>query len=235
MRIGSLFSGIGGLEFGLEMACVGHTVWQVEADAFRRSVLATHWPEVDRSVTDVREANAGNLFPVDLICGGFPCQDLSHASRGRGAGLSGERSGLWREYSRIVGEFRPRFVVVENVANAAVRWLRQVRCDLHVRGYRTRAVGVGARDVGAPHARARVFVIGYSDTQGQSARSEHAKVAGMSATPGPLWPAWPSAPARERVADGVSAGLDRPRNEALGDAVMPRCAEVIGRIIMNAA
>ena len=81
MRIGSLFSGIGGLELGLEWAGVGRTVWQVEADSFCRGVLAQHWPEV-RRYEDVRNVGAATLAPVDLVCGGFPCQDVSAAGRG---------------------------------------------------------------------------------------------------------------------------------------------------------
>ena len=92
MRIGGLFSGIGGLELGLERAGVGHTVWQVEQDAWCRSVLAQHWPEAER-FDDVCNVGAHNLSPVEVICGGFPCQDISKV--GRGAGLDGARSGLF--------------------------------------------------------------------------------------------------------------------------------------------
>ena len=116
MRIGSLFSGIGGLELGLERAGVGRVAWQVEIDPFCRAVLAKHWPDVER-FEDVRSVGASNLSPVDVICGGFPCQDVSLAGLGRG--LEGERSGLWFEYLRIVTEMRPRFVVVENVLEKA--------------------------------------------------------------------------------------------------------------------
>lgn len=105
MRIGSLFSGIGGLELGLEMAGVGDVAWQVELDPWCRAVLARHWPNADRSVCDVTEAGPWNLEQVEVICGGFPCQDVSCA--GIGAGLSGARSGLWREYLRIVDECKP--------------------------------------------------------------------------------------------------------------------------------
>jgi DNA (cytosine-5)-methyltransferase 1 len=97
--IGSLFAGIGGLELGLERAGFGPTRWQVESDPYARAVLARHWPEADRSVIDVRKAGAATLPPVDLLCGGFPCQDVSLA--GKRKGLSGERSGLFYEFVRI--------------------------------------------------------------------------------------------------------------------------------------
>lgn len=159
MRIGSLFSGIGGLELGLEWAGVGHVVWQVERDPFARSVLARHWPDADRSVEDVTIAGAANLAPVDLICGGFPCQDISTA--GKGAGLAGERSGLWFEYLRIVRELRPRFVVVENVAALLGRGLDTVLGGLAEAGYDAEWFCLRASDVGAPHRRERLFVVAH--------------------------------------------------------------------------
>src|SRR5512146_2306862 len=113
LTIGSLFSGIGGLELGLERAGLGPVVWQVEKDAYCRAVLAKHWPDATR-YEDVKDVGRGNLHNVDLICGGFPCQDVSCA--GKRAGISGERSGLWTEFARITGELRPRYVIVENTA-----------------------------------------------------------------------------------------------------------------------
>src|SRR6185436_8967518 len=104
LTIGSLFAGIGGLELGLEMAGLGPVVWQVETDAACRDVLAMHWPKAER-FHDVRAVDASALAPVDIVCGGFPCQDLSHA--GKGKGLAGERSGLWFEFERIVQELGP--------------------------------------------------------------------------------------------------------------------------------
>jgi len=157
VRIGSLFSGIGGLDLGVEVACAragvaSQALWQVEVDGFCRQVLARHWPEVDRSVEDVRHAGSATLASVDLIVGGFPCQDVSAA--GRGAGIAvGTRSGLWYEYRRIVDELRPAAAIVENVASGAKRWLCEVRSDLHALGYRTRALAISAADVGAPHLR----------------------------------------------------------------------------------
>lgn len=155
--MGSLFSGIGGLELGLERAGFGPVAWQVECNPYARKVLAKHWPNVDRSVEDVRLGTAQSLSPVGLICGGFPCQDVSTA--GKGAGLTGARSGLWYEYLRILSELRPACAVIENVASGARRWLPHVRRDLHLLGYRTRALALSAFDIGAPHMRRRVFVL----------------------------------------------------------------------------
>lgn len=94
MRIGSLFTGVGGLDLAVERVLGGRTVWQVEQAPAARRVLARHWPDADRSCTDVRQA--WGLAPVDVVIGGFPCQDLSIA--GKRAGLiDGERSALFFE------------------------------------------------------------------------------------------------------------------------------------------
>jgi DNA (cytosine-5)-methyltransferase 1 len=167
IRIGSLFSGIGGLELGIEAALaeagIPHrVVFQVEIDPFCRAVLAKHWPDADRSVTDVRAASS--LPHVDIICGGFPCQDVSSA--GKGAGLDGERSGLWFVYRDVVAALCPRVVLVENVASGKRRYLCRVRSDLHALGYRTTAYQLGAHDVDAPHRRERVFVVAVANTGG---------------------------------------------------------------------
>ena len=165
MICGSLFSGVGLFELGLIWSgLVSRVAWQVEIDPFCRAVLAGHYPETDRSIVDVRAAGKRSLGPVDVICGGFPCQDVSGA--GKGAGLAGERSGLWYEYRRIVGELRPRIAIVENVASGKKRWLCEVRSDLHALGYRTRALQISAADVGLPHRRERVFVVAYADSFG---------------------------------------------------------------------
>lgn len=162
MRCGSLFSGVGLFELGLVWSgLVSEVAWQVEIDPWCRSVLAARYPGADRSVSDVSLAGSANLAPVDVICGGFPCQDVSGA--GLGAGLDGARSGLWYEYLRILGELRPPLAIVENVASGKGRWLCAVRSGLHALGYRTRAVQISAADVGLPHRRERVFVVAYAD------------------------------------------------------------------------
>ena len=106
IRIGSLFAGIGGFELGLERAISGsETIWQVEREPFCQKVLKKHWPNAT-IYDDVRTVGSHNLESVDILCGGFPCQDISTA--GKGKGLEGEKSGLWFEMLRIISELRPR-------------------------------------------------------------------------------------------------------------------------------
>ena len=158
LTFGSLFAGIGGFDLGLERAGM-RCEWQVEIDPYARAVLAKHWPNVRRH-EDVR------TFPppegewgVDVICGGFPCQDISVA--GKGAGLAGERSGLWYEFARIIGELRPRYVIVENVAALLARGMGTVLGDLSTLGYDAEWHVIPASAVGAPHRRERVWIVGF--------------------------------------------------------------------------
>ena len=177
MNILSLFAGIGGLELGLERAGLGTTKWQVELEPFNRKVLAAHWPDAER-FADVRDVSAEDFPGCDVICGGFPCQDISSA--GKGEGIDGQRSGLWREFARLIGEIRPRIVVVENVPDLAVRGLGRVLGDLCALGYDAEWEIVSAQDAGAPHLRKRLFILAtlcHADAQGQSASPEHAREA----------------------------------------------------------
>lgn len=159
LTIGSLFSGIGGLEEGLIMAGHGPVLWQVEIDPYCRAVLARHYPEVVRH-EDVFRVGSHNLPRVDILCGGFPCQDISSA--GKGVGLAGARSGLFFELLRVITELRPRFIVVENVASGAKRWVDACRRHMGLAGYETIPLPLQASDRGAPHRRARIFIVGSS-------------------------------------------------------------------------
>jgi DNA (cytosine-5)-methyltransferase 1 len=209
MRIGSLFSGIGGLDLGLERAGVGRTVWQVEADPFCRGVLARHWPDAVR-YDDVREVRGGAVEPVDLLCGGFPCQDVSNA--GKRAGLDGERSGLWYEFDRLVGELRPRFVVIENVAALLGRGGPDVLRSLAARGYDAWWDCVPASAVGAPHRRDRLFIVAWrvGDAERERLEGEHDSGAAARAALVAVRARneWPTESGVGRVADGVSGGVD---------------------------
>ena len=136
MNVVDLFSGIGGFALGLERAGM-RTVAFCECDPFCRAVLRQHWPDVPcyddvRAVTAARIRGDG-IIDVDVIAGGFPCQDISQA--GRGAGIDGNRSGLWREFARIIGEVRPSYVIVENVAALLGRGIGVVLGDLAALGY----------------------------------------------------------------------------------------------------
>ena len=237
---------------------------------------------------------------IDLICGGFPCQDISFA--GKGAGLAGERSGLWSEYARIIGEIRPRYVIVENVAALLGRGLDRVLGDLAALGYDAEWHCIPASAVGAPHRRDRIWIVAYADSgelrqqsgrrngsRGASAaqpgqhgaqqpvadaeisgcgtwrtrrpfgvgarireqtlpntngsRLSDGRQTGEPPSPneaswrlafpelercGSAW--WATEPDVGRVAHGVPARVDRLR--ALGNAVVPQIAEIIGRAIM---
>jgi DNA (cytosine-5)-methyltransferase 1 len=167
MRVLDLFSGIGGFALGLERAGM-RAVAFCECDPFCRVVLARHWPGVP-CYDDVRTLDAAHLradgIGVDLVCGGFPCQDVSVA--GKGAGLAGERSGLWSEYARIIGEVRPRYALVENVAALLGRGLERVLGDLAALGYDAEWHCIPAAAIGAPHLRDRIWIVAYADGGGR--------------------------------------------------------------------
>ena len=168
LRVLDLFSGIlvGGFSLGLERTGGFETVAFCEIEPFPRKVLAKHWPEVP-CYDDVRTLTAERLaadgIAVDVICGGFPCQDISTA--GKGAGLAGERSGLWSEIARLVGELRPHYVIVENVAALLSRGLGTVLGDLASIGYDAEWHCIPASYVGAPHRRDRIWIVAYTAGQ----------------------------------------------------------------------
>jgi len=168
MNVLDLFSGIGGFSLGLERAGM-KTVAFCEIDKFCRKVLTHHWPTVP-IYEDIKSLTAQKLkddrISVDVICGGFPCQDISTA--GKGEGLKGERSGLWREYARLIGEIRPRYVIVENVAALLFRGLPDVLGDLASLGYDAEWHCIPASYIGAPHRRDRIWIIAYRNSDNQS-------------------------------------------------------------------
>lgn len=190
MNVGSLFSGIGGFDLGFERAGM-RVSWQIELDPFCRAVLARHFPDAAR-FEDVREVGARELDPVDLICGGFPCQDLSSA--GRGAGIDGARSGLWSEFARIVRELRPRYVVVENVpallTGKGKRWDRgpigRVLGDLAEARHDAEWACLSAREFGAPHLRKRVWIVAYPARNAEAGAAEKSGSKWERARPGSL-------------------------------------------------
>jgi DNA (cytosine-5)-methyltransferase 1 len=160
IRIGSLFAGIGGFELGIERAIPNsHTVWQVEQNTFCQSILHKHWPNAT-IYDDVRTVGAHNLQPIDILLGGFPCQDISTAGLQRGI-KNGTRSGLWWEMHRIIMELRPRIVIMENVSNILSVGGTAVIGSLANIGYDCEWSVISARQFGAPHQRKRWFGVAY--------------------------------------------------------------------------
>ena len=235
MLVLDLFSGIGGFSLGLHWAGM-RTVAFCERDGFAAGVLRRHWPCVP-VYADVRRLTARRLRDdgvpwAEVLCGGFPCQDTSLA--GRGAGLEGSRSGLWGDMVRLVAECGPRWVVAENVPGLRGRGADRVCGELEALGYAVWPVVVGAVHAGAPHRRQRVWVVAQaaaSDAAG--ARLEVGELGAAVAAAGlPVERrgGWAAEPGIRRVGDGVPWRVDRVR--ALGNAVVPANAAMIGRAIM---
>jgi DNA (cytosine-5)-methyltransferase 1 len=228
LTFGSLFAGIGGFDLGFERAGM-LCKWQVEIDDYATRVLAKHWPNVHRE-RDIRGCGKHNLEAVDVICGGFPCQDISRARQGERKGIDGEKSGLWFEFKRIITLLRPRFIVLENAAEFTVRGLDRVAGQLVELGYDSEWKIHAACDAGAKHIRERCYVLAYTAGVGNWMAKETI-CAGWQKPEHCAW--WDTEPELGRVADGVSSRVDRLR--CLGNAVVPQVAEWIGRRIMEVA
>ena len=164
LKVLDLFSGIGGFSLGLEKTEGFETVAFCEIDPHAKKVLEKHWPKVP-IFEDVKKLKATELGLVDMICGGFPCQDISVA--GLQKGLEGARSGLWKEFERLIKEIKPRYVLIENVANLRSKGLNQVLKDLWKIGYDSEWHIISARSIGACHLRERVWIIAYPHDSGR--------------------------------------------------------------------
>jgi DNA (cytosine-5)-methyltransferase 1 len=227
LTFGELFAGIGGFSLGLERAGM-KCRWQVEIDPYARAVLDKHWPKVPKH-DDVRTfPPTHDDYSVDLVCGGFPCQDISLA--GKGAGLAGARSGLWNDFARIIRTVWPTWVVIENVPALTARGLGTVLGDLAEIGFDAEWHCIPASAVGAPHKRDRIWIVAHSDRAGrQQQRRPKPVPAEQFAAECGGW--WESEPDVGRVAHGVPSRVDRLR--CLGNAVVPQVVEVIGRAIVE--
>jgi DNA (cytosine-5)-methyltransferase 1 len=247
-RLLDLFSGIGGFSLGLERSGGFETVAFCEIDAKARLVLKKHWPNVPifEDVTTLTKDVLDECgITVDAICGGFPCQDISLA--GKGEGIEGKRSGLWSEYARLIGELRPRYVIVENVSALLGRGLDRVLGDLAALGYDAEWHCIPASYVGLPQSRDRVWIVANTKCNGRLRLDKNIKnkrasiniprsIAG-GANPLQLLPAMgeffiePSSDF-SRNDDGLSEGVDRLKQ--LGNAVVPQMPELIGKAILQA-
>ena len=261
MKMGSLFSGIGGLDLGLERSIPGlQTVWQVEKEPFCRSVLERHWPNTKR-YNNVLHVGAHNLEPVDVICAGFPCQSVSIAGKMRGL-EDEEKSGLWWHVHRLVSEFQSighePILVLENVANIIRVGGPDVVGSLTAIGYDIEWTTISAAQCGAPHLRRRWFAVAFPKTIGyylrnelafantnsqrikeqpiwsesvESARQSECRSSQTPRTQQNYWQGFPTQSPVCRRNDGVPNRVDRLR--ALGNAVVPQCAEWVGQQIVK--
>ena len=236
LKVLDLFSGIGGFSLGLERTGGFETVAVCEIDPFCRRVLATRWPTA-RQYHDVRTLNAdilaGDGIAVDIIVGGFPCQDISAA--GARTGLAGTRSGLWSEFGRLIGELRPRGVIVENSPELLDNGFGDVLGTLASLGYDAQWDCIPASAFGAPHDRDRVWIIAYPQEVARlhepDLRQELRRWLSNDNHP---WAtdAWDAPEAAVcRVDDGIPHRVDR--TGACGNAVIPQIPELIGRAILE--
>ena len=246
LRILDLFSGIGGFSLGLERTGGFETVAFCEIEPFPRKVLAKHWPEVP-CYEDVTKLTGDILqrdgIAVDVITGGFPCQDISCAGKQAGIG-EGTRSGLWSEIVRLIGELRPQYVIVENVANLLSGpserrggWFGRILGDLAECGYDAEWENIPAAAMGAPHRRERVWIVAYPHQDRRiigdiTSRWLHKAESTL------IWEPFRANDNSIRVQelaricsddDGLPEELG-----AYGNAVIPQIPELIGRAILAA-
>ena len=270
MNVGSLFSGIGGIELGFEWEGF-KTIWFIEKEPYCQAVLKKHWPWTP-IYGDITTVDFSKLERPAILTGGFPCQDISNA--GKRKGITGERSSLWKYYAEAIRVLRPRYAVIENVSALTTRGLSVVLADLAQIGYDAEWLDLRASDFGAPHKRERIFIVCYPHNNGQPAtqerggiieggndskageeqacestgpskqyadvayslflrlqRKRQAKQTGEPEVrlcgPGPT--TWVTEPNVGRVAHGVPNRVDRIK--AIGNAVVPQCAQYIAQII----
>ena len=248
MKVLDLFSGIGGFSVGLEATGM-QTVAFCEPDKYCQKVLKKNWPEVP-IYDDVRELTADRLLAdgieVDVITGGFPCQDISVAGSmwlERG-GIYAERSGLWFEYSRLIRELRPEYAILENVPNLLAgdggSWFGTILGNLASLGYDAEWHCIPASALGAQHHRDRVFAISYPSEQGLQGSSATGDNGSEGQKPRHQfltrrhrvsWRDWETEPNVGRVVDGLPFRAHRIRG--LGNAIVPQIATMIGRAIWD--
>lgn len=210
LRVLDLFSGIGGFSLGLERAGM-RTVAFCEIEPYCQAVLRKHWPNVP-IYEDVRTLTAERLradgISVDLICGGFPCQDVSKAGRRRG--LEGERSGLWSEFARLLGELRPRYAIVENTPGLLSLGMGRVLGDLASLGFDAEWHCIPASAVGAQHIRDRIWIVAYADSDADGRRIFRRDIQGTSEAQQDSQQGAPRQRLRPRHSDGLKNDFAYP-------------------------
>ena len=256
LTVGSLFSGIGGIDLGLERA--GHKViWQSEIDLYACKVLQKHWPKVTNH-GDIKKIDWATVERPDIICGGYPCQPFSTAGKRQGAA---DPRHLWPWVRQAISEIRPRYAMLENVRGHLSMGATTVIGELAEIGYDAEWRIISAAGVGAPHRRDRIIIVAYptqlfsngSDNYARnsqrpktvselrnggrsqivananSAPKQHKQVWQVSQPNFERCSWWATEPDVGRVANGVPNRVDRLKG--LGNAVVPQVAELVGRLI----
>jgi len=232
MRVGSLFSGIGGLDLGLERA--GMTVvWQSEINPYASRVLTKHWPSVP-NLGDITTIDWSTVEPVDLICGGYPCQPFSTA--GKRAGANDARH-LWPYFATALRLLRPRFALLENVTGHLGLGFDTVLADLARLGFDAEWSTVSACSVGAPHMRERLFCLAYPESFGWDGWKRNGRPRGGESARPSTPTHWDAVrqPGSIGLANGLRPRVVQDQLHCLGNAVVPQVAEYVGRRIMAVA
>jgi DNA (cytosine-5)-methyltransferase 1 len=247
-KVASLFSGAGLCDLGLHRAGFDHA-WFCEIEDYPRSVLAARWPG-KKIYKDIREINAKDIKPVDVLCGGFPCQDVSTAGKRKGV-VNKSRSGLWFEYLRLIRHLHPGYVLIENVKGLLSKGIDRVCAGLAEIGYDAEWEVLPAGLFGAPHLRERLFIVAYPHRSGNSRTpriftedagdvAKHLQPDGQAlwnglridrAGPVSDWLA-SRVPRVCRVDDGSAAALDRLK--CLGNGIVPQQSQYVGELILQA-
>ena len=248
IKLGSCFSGIGCFELAAEHAIPNsETAWQIEIEPFARRVLSRHWPRTKR-YEDIRRIDTNKLEPIDLLIGGFPCQDASQANLKRD-GLDGKKSGLWFEMLRILRDIRTPngkrpVLVAENVTGLLnVRpGIDQVLGSLYSIGYDAESTCLSAGSIGGPHRRDRIWIVGYAtnpndrheydlpingsfESTSQSNRFDQTLRRGRIQIDQNPWSSFATVDPICRKNDGSSEGIHRSnRRKSLGNSIVPQVA-----------
>jgi DNA (cytosine-5)-methyltransferase 1 len=231
LTVGSLFSGIGGLDLGLERAGM-RVIWQSEIDDYASRVLKKHWPKVP-NYGDIKTINWADVPPTDVICGGYPCQPFSLASNVR-KGEQDERH-LWPWVRDAISNLRPRYVILENVQGHLSLGGTTVIGEITSLGYCVEWRIIPATAVGALHRRNRLFIVAYPSSAGRLGRrgafeSDNEEIKRHVSRGADYWA---NEPRVGRMAYGVPRRMDRLKG--LGNAVVPQVAELVGRLVIEHA
>lgn len=244
LTIGSLFSGIGGIELGFEWAGGFKTIWFCENDKYAQAVLKKHWPGVP-IYGDITKVDWTMVEKPDILTGGFPCQDISISNWNR-KGLNGKRSGLWSYYFKAICVLRPKIAVIENVPEIVRQGLHTVLENLAEAGYNAEWFTLQAQDFGAPHKRERMFIIAFSGsipwrsditTYSQDGFQRNRQwTATQDFKTRKEWKRWLVEASQAMdgeisksdffgMDDGISKEMDRIK--CLGNSVVPQCAQIV--------